>query len=538
MQIMGISITIVLSLACTLCISVFPTTSSSSDNFLKCFLSETNLSSTSISNVTITKNSSSYASTLQSSAQNLRFLTPSTPKPQVIITPIHKSQIQVAVVCSKRHGMAVRVRSGGHDYEGLSYVSDGSTPFVVIDLAENSRVHGFPAGSCPTVGVGGHFSGGGFDNIFRKYGLAADNVIDAEIVDASGRILNRRSMGEDLFWAIRGGGGASFGVVFAWKVKLVPVPSTVTVFGVQKTLEQGATKLLHKWQTVADKLHEDLFLHALIRVVGANEHSNKIVVVSFECLFLGRVDKLLAMMDKSFPELGVDRGDCIEMSWIDSVLYFANFSTGDSPDILLTKIQNSKTLFKAKSDFVRTPIPETGLEGLWDVVVDDEVALMILTPYGGKMREISDLDTPFPHRNGNLYLIQYVVTWKVDEETERHVSWIRRLYGYMTPYVSKFPRFAYLNYRDLDLGINRNDYTASYAEASVWGLKYFDKNFRRLAEIKTRVDPSNFFRYEQSIPLLGEIFVCGEGTILSCTRGTLNQLDLMPHEQCVINGHP
>lgn len=49
-------------------------------------------------------------------------------------------------------------------------------------------------------------------------------------------------MGEDLFWAIRGGGGASFGsVVFSWKVRLVSVPPTVTVFNIEKTIQQGAS---------------------------------------------------------------------------------------------------------------------------------------------------------------------------------------------------------------------------------------------------------------------------------------------------------
>ncbi|KAI5332069.1 hypothetical protein L3X38_022197 [Prunus dulcis] len=69
----------------------------------------------------------------------------------------------------------------------------------------------------------------------------------------------------------------------------------------------------------------------------------------------------------------------------------------------------------------------------------------------------------------------------------------------MAPYVSKSPRAAYLNYRDLDLGRNK-DADTSYAEASIWGLKYFKNNFRGLVHVKTLVDPSNFFR-EQSIPV-------------------------------------
>jgi FAD/FMN-containing dehydrogenase len=128
----------------------------------------------------------------------------------------------------------MKIRTGGHDYEGVSYMSD--SPFFLLDMynlraidvdvankvawvqtrvtlgevyyrvAEESEAYGFPAGVCPTVGVGGHFSGGGYGNTMRKYGLSVDNVIDAKIVNVNGRLLDRKSMEEDLFWAVTGWG--------------------------------------------------------------------------------------------------------------------------------------------------------------------------------------------------------------------------------------------------------------------------------------------------------------------------------------------
>jgi hypothetical protein len=154
---------------------------------------------------------------------------------------------------------------------------------------------------------------------------------------------------------------------------------------------------------------------------------------------------------------------------------------------------------------VKAPIPEIALEGIWERLnqLDAQVAELQFTAYGGKMDEISETSTPFPHRAGNLFQIHYAVFWG-DQDSERsqiYTSWIRKLYSYMTPYVTKNPRQAYINYRDLDLGMNTLGNT-SYKQARIWGTKYFKNNFDRLVHVKTKVDPANFFRNEQSIPPL------------------------------------
>ncbi|KAL9456455.1 hypothetical protein AB3S75_005642 [Citrus x aurantiifolia] len=488
----------------------------------------------SISKVIYTRNNSSFSSILDFSIQNLRFSTPTTPKPQVIVTPLKESHVQAAVKCSQKYGMQVRVRSGGHDYEGSSYVSNHHVPFVVIDLinlssisvdaetktawvqagatigklyhaiAEKSKTLAFPGGVCPTVGVGGHISGGGYGFLMRKYGLAADNVVDAHLIVVNGRLLDRKSMGEDLFWAIRGGGGASFGVIVAWKIKLVTVPETVTAFIINRTLEQNATKIVDRWQYVADKLHEDLYIRVFLKSAASSRRGKKTIRASFESLFLGGADTLLPLMQQSFPELGLVKQDCIEMSWIESVMYFAEFR-GQSLDVLLNRTQPNVRFFKAKSDFVKEPMPEIAFLGIYEKFYEKEAedAEISFTPYGGIMNEISDFETPFPYRAGTIYKIQHMVHWEEEgsEASQRHINWIRRLYSYMAPYVSKNPRAAYVNCRDLDIGTNNKGYT-SYKQASIWGLKYFNKNFNRLVHVKTMVDAGNFFRNEQSFPPL------------------------------------
>ncbi|CAN1251736.1 Berberine bridge enzyme-like 1 [Linum perenne] len=269
-------------------------------------------------------------------------------------------------------------------------------------ISQKSNLLGFPAGVCPTYG-----------NLLRKYGLSVDHIVDAQIVDAEGKFLDsRESMGEDLFWAIRGGGGASFGVVIAYKIKLVPVPATVTVFR------------------------------------GLNNDTK-------------------------------------------------------NPEALESRVPESVIFGKRKSDYVQNPISKAGLEWIWKKMIETGKTGLVFNPYGGRMDEIGATETPFPHRKGNLWKMQYSIGWKEGGETteKEFMSQIRRIYSYMTVFVSKNPRRAYLNYRDLDIGTEHPG-KDRYEEGKVYGEKYFAENFERLVKVKTAVDPENFFWNEQSIPVL------------------------------------
>ncbi|KAL3739356.1 hypothetical protein ACJRO7_020723 [Eucalyptus globulus] len=506
-------------------------TSTIQQTFFRC-LSTNSMNSIPLSTYYTPNNVTSFTSVLNSTANNLRYLLPTAPKPVIIFTPLCEAHVQAAVLCSRRFGLALRVRSGGHDYEAVSYVSQIESPFLVLDLArlrsiqvdirrgtawaqagattgevyyriaQQSRVHGFPMGLCSSLGVGGHITGGAYGSMMRMFGLGVDNVIDVRMVDSKGRILDRKAMGEDLFWALRGGGGGSFGVILAWKLKLVNVPETVTVFTVTKTLEQGATKLLYKWQKVAPKIDDRLYIRVIIQASSADLAANRTVMTSYNALFLGDPDTLLGIMGKRFPELGLTRADCVKTSWIGSVLYIAGYPNTTAPEVLLQGKPLFRNYFKAKSDFVRTPISMKGLLGLWKIYLQEENPFMIWNPYGGAMARVPESATPFPHRYGTLFKIQYVATWQDGTQSmARHVNWLTKLYNYMGSYVSKNPREAYVNYRDLDLGMNKKGVN-SLAEASSWGLRYFKSNFYRLVQVKTRVDPDNFFRHEQSIPPL------------------------------------
>ena len=497
------------------------------ETFVQCLSDQTKQPDL-ISKIVYAQNNPSYTSVLQAYIRNARFNTSSTPKPVIIVTPTNESHVPAAVVCSKKNGLQIRIRSGGHDYAGISYVSD--VPFIILDMFnlrsitvnmneqtawvqtgatlgelyysiwKKSKVHAFPAGVCPTVGVGGHVSGGGYGNMLRKHGLTTDNVVDARIVDVNGRILDKNSMGEDLFWAIRGGGGASFGVILAYKINLVSVPETISVFRAERTLEENATDIVYRWQQVAPTTDENLFMRMLIQPSTSKVNKGaKTIKATIIAEFLGKADDVVALLGKEFPELGLKKEDVKEMSWIDSVLWW-NQKNG-TPEFLLDRNPNSADYVRRKSDYVQTPIPKARLEWLWQRIIENGRPGMVFNPYGGKMNKIPITETAFAHRAGNLFKIQYSVTWEDGgiEAENNNTAEIRNLFRLMTPFVSKNPRSAYLNYRDLDIGVS---HSGSYAEGKVYGVKYFNQNFDRLVKVKTAVDPQNFFRNEQSIPTL------------------------------------
>ncbi|KAF5475414.1 hypothetical protein F2P56_007220 [Juglans regia] len=499
--------------------------------FVHCLSKQTNQPNK-VSQIVYAQTNASYTSVLRAYIRNSRLNTSSTRKPVIIVTPTQESHVQAAVICSKSIGLQIRTRSGGHDYEGISYISD--VPFLLLDMFnlrsinidlkeqtawvgagatlgelyyriwEKSKVHGFPGGACPTVGVGGHISGGGYGNMLRKYGLSVDHVIDARIVDAKGRILDKTSMGEDLFWAIRGGGGASFGVILSYKLNLVPVPETVTIFRVERTLEENATDIVYKWQQVATTTDDNLFMRLLLQPVRSKLNKGEMTIrASIVTLFLGNAEQLVSLLGKEFPELGLKKENVTETSWIESVVWWANSDIGTPPDVLLDRNPDSADFLRRKSDYVQKPIPKDGLNWLWNKMIKSGKTGLVFNPYGGKMREIPASATPFPHRAGNLFKIQYSLSWEEEGVVadKNHTTQIRTLFSYMTRFVSKNPRSAYLNYRDLDIGVNRNNKN-SYEEGKVYGVKYFNDNFNRLVKVKTAVDPDNFFRNEQSIPVL------------------------------------
>ncbi|KAJ1267375.1 hypothetical protein BS78_07G051400 [Paspalum vaginatum] len=514
------------------------------------------LAAAGVRNVTA-RQSPSYEAALLVSVQNLRFAGAGAPKPTAVVVPSSLEELRACVRCARASGLVVRLRSGGHSYEGVSYTTEDGAAFAVVDLAALDGVRvdagartawveagatlgqvysavaaaspalAFSAGSCPTVGAGGHVAGGGFGLLSRKYGLAGDNVVDAVLVDAGGRVLDRAAMGEDVFWAIRGGGGGSWGAVYAWRVRLRPVPERVTAFIVNRPGSADAVaRLVSAWQHVAPWLPDEFYVSAFVGA-GLPELKNRTAggttSVTFKGLYLGPRRDALEILAARFPEIGplADLG-AREMSWIESVLFFSGLPEGSSVADLADRVLHAKTYFKAKSDYVRRPTALDQLARAVALLSEQPKASVIFDPYGGAMDRVAPGDLPFPHRRGNIHGVQYIVEWAAadDGRSEEYVDWLRRFYAFMGPFVSKNPRAAYVNYMDLDLGTNNWSSSASEGRrrrgggsspspdveaARAWGERYFMGNYDRLVRAKTLIDPDNVFRNAQSIPPLGGV---------------------------------
>ncbi|CAI9090399.1 OLC1v1025162C1 [Oldenlandia corymbosa var. corymbosa] len=511
----------------------FPSSAKPDDKaFVRCLLNREPSTST----IIYTRSNSSFLSVLDFLAQNARFLTPETLKPRVILRPHKESQIQAAFYCGRKHDLQMRVRSGGHDFEGASYVS--RKPFFLLDMFNfqslsvdsksktawigvgrslgqtyydiytiNSSL-ALTGGFWPTVGVGGHISGGGYGAFTRQHGLAADNVLDARIIDVNGRILDRKSMGEDLFWAIRGGVGSDFGVILSYKMRLVEVPPTAVVFHVNRTLEQNAVQLVYKWQQIARSLPVELTLTVQPRCVAQAGTGNVTAQAEFITAYRGGgVDDLLSVFGRFFPELGLTREDCHVVTWIEVYPFLIDVRYDNLRDIMTNRNPlGGRNPFKWKVDFAQDPIPPEGLQKIFDHLfkIPPQASQLGWTIFGGGVMDIIPPSRiPFPHR-GKLMIMRQIVFWNANDTKEvvqSRLNWVRNLHDITGAYVPSNPRAQYADYRDFDLGVNKLYGKTSLERARKWGLPYFGGNFDRLVRVKSLVDRENYLESEQSFPV-------------------------------------
>ncbi|MBO0815311.1 MAG: FAD-dependent oxidoreductase [Actinobacteria bacterium] len=190
-------------------------------------------------------------------------------RPAAVVFPGSAAEVAAAVRYAAERGLQVAAQGTGHNAGPLGALTDtvllrtdrmrgiridpqariarAEAGVVWLDVVQAAAQYGLAAlaGSSPDVGVTGYTLGGGMSFLGRKYGLAASNVLAAEVVLADGRLVRADAEHEtDLFWALRGGGG-SFGIVTALEFRLFP--HTQAYAGALWYPIERASEVLHAW---------------------------------------------------------------------------------------------------------------------------------------------------------------------------------------------------------------------------------------------------------------------------------------------------
>jgi FAD/FMN-containing dehydrogenase len=415
-------------------------------------------------------------------------------RPLAVVRPANPGEVQAVVRWARKHGVRTAIRSGGHSYAGLS-----STTGIVIDMSHFAAVtlrddgtarigagatlgsvyaalwkrrRSISTGSHPTVGLGGLALGGGQGFASRAHGLTCDNVTAIDIVTADTRLRHcTAAQDADLFWALRGGGAGSFGVVTALTLRTFPV-GRATTFNIEWPWA-AADQALDAWQTfmatAPDAVSSVLALRAPKETGGTPR-----VAVNGQMLATRAVAvAALAPLTVVGNPLKVS---IVERRYDVAVKYFEGGGA-------------TRGRLVAKSAIARRRLSPPGIERLLGAVEhahrDPRLgAGAVLFAYGGAIARVPARATAFVHRDA-LFSLELVALWTANDAALESAAtrWVRNAHAAVRPYLSSE---AVQNYADTDL--------------AGWKRAYFGKNLDRLVTVKRRYDPSNVFRHALSIP--------------------------------------
>jgi hypothetical protein len=235
-------------------------------------------------------------------------------KPTAIVLCRYTEHVQQVVKIANDLDYTIRVRSGGHDHEGEC----SGTDTILIDLSEMTDVKVdkeagvariqpgnifqdlipklakedvcVPHGTCGTVGIAGFTMGGGWGPWTRLHGMCCDSLVGATIVLGSGEavVLTADSEQKELLWALRGGGGMSYGIVTEFVIKTFPLPETTIKFNAVWQYSPAFTVLKHweDWIT-PDKNQQLIGTNLMIMAIPTPKGSVSIREAVHSCTFFG-----------------------------------------------------------------------------------------------------------------------------------------------------------------------------------------------------------------------------------------------------------
>lgn len=417
-------------------------------------------------------------------------------RPAVIVRCADAADVSPAIAFARENRLDISVRGGGHhiaghsicddglmiDFSGMkkvqvdaaarrAYVQPGAT---LADFDRAVQAHGLatPVGINSTTGIAGLTLGGGFGWLTREYGMTVDNLVAADLVLADGKMVRASGKdNQDLFWAIRGGGG-NFGVVTQFEFNLHPVGPNVFAGLIVFPFKQAKQVLTQYSKFVASapvKLNAWVVLRQAppLPFLPADAHGKEVVVLAvFYNGDPGQGEKLIQPLRQFGNLLGEHVGPMPYTQWQQAF------------DPLLTP--GARNYWKSHNF---TEISD----GLLDTMIEYAGKLpsphceVFLGMVAGAANDVPAGATAYSARDAK-FVVNVHGRWEGAEQDEKCIAWSRAFFNAAAPYASSG---AYVNFMTADEG---DRVTAAYGP-----------NYARLLEIKQRYDPENIFHFNQNI---------------------------------------
>ncbi|MEM7759598.1 MAG: FAD-binding oxidoreductase [Cyanobacteria bacterium P01_A01_bin.40] len=416
--------------------------------------------------------------------------------PAVIVRCAGVADVMDAVRFARERHLLVAVRGGAHNVAGLASCDDG----FVIDLshmravhvdpqARTAKVEGgaqlgdidretqafglvVPTGVVSETGIGGLTLNGGVGWLRRKWGMTCDNLISVELVTAEGQLIKAsKSQNQELFWALRGGGG-NFGIVTSFEFELHPLgPEVMFSF----VMYPDSKDIMQKFREYVQNEPDELSLLAFTGVVPADEnfpqewwYKHFFVIAACYAGAAKSGERVL----QPLRELGtpiVDFSDRMAFTDIQKFLD-ADYPKGRNyywKSIYLKEF-GDETIDTILSLNKKAPSHHSTID-IWTM--------------GGAMSRVSADESPLSPREAP-FMIGIEANWDDSADSERNIAWVRECVDHLGQFAAPG---IYLNFPGF---LEEGDELIKDA---------YGKNLKRLAEVKQKYDPDNFFRLNQNI---------------------------------------
>ena len=412
--------------------------------------------------------------------------------PFIIVYCSDECDVSNAVVWALKHCIPIRIRSGGHNYEGYSngnctlvidlsrmnnieldeckglvYLQGGVTNKEVYEYV-SSIGYPFPGGTCPSVGVSGYSTGGGWGLSCRYLGLGCDSLVEIELVNYEGDLIKaNRCCNSDLFWACRGAGGSNFGVIVNMTFKLPYPVDKVTVIEIDyiNVSSEEQEIFLNVWQNWLKAADNRITL--ISRIYNSENDGLSMLVRG---IFYGDIEESKEIL-KCFLEL-------------ENAEYNFEYVTFLKAVEIIGSSYPDWEKFKSASRFVINDLSDYEISDIVDIIkarAEGSVyAGISMYALGGKVSEVPVDDTAFYYRNAS-YIIWLETVWEDDYYSEENSKWIKNKF----PYLKSVTAGSYINF--------------PYRELNNYLEEYYGSHKDRLRAIKEKYDPLNVFTFPQAI---------------------------------------